>query len=136
MIFSRKIEISKAMFILGIVFVLILPFLVHGQTVPPNQNTGITYECTRGAPGECKFEDLVLATIRVVNFGTVFALMFTVVVIAFAGWKYMISGGVPAKRQEANKTLLNAAIGIVIILAAWLIVRLITSTLLNIPVII
>lgn len=89
-------------------------------------NTGITYECKNG---DCDFNDLIKATQRVVKFGVQFALSFSVVVIAYAGYLYMISGANPTKRGEANKMLQKVAIGIFFILAAWFIVSLILNSL-------
>ena len=62
---------------------------------------------------------------------TTLALSFSVVVLVVAGFKYMTSGGNASKRQEANKMFTKVIIGIVVVVAAWLIVRLITSTLLD-----
>src|ERR1700733_2576153 len=64
------------------------------QTVPANGlGTGITYECGSGTTaGDCTFADFVAATQNVVVFLRNLALMFSVVVIAYAGAKYMISG--------------------------------------------
>ena len=98
-------------------------------------NTGITYDCANEnqgvAPGNCTFADLVAGTMRVINFGTEFALEFSVVVLAYAGFKYMISGDVPKARSEANHMFESVAIGIIVILCAWLIVNLIVSQLVN-----
>ncbi len=109
---------------------------------------GITYECapkvaldTAGNPikdkdgntimkyGECTFEDLVEAVKYVVNWASAFAISFSVVVIVYAGANYMMSGDNPGKRKQANQMLQKVAIGIALIVAAWVIVKLITSAL-------
>jgi hypothetical protein len=104
---------------------------------------GITYECNHlknvtdakgvskdvPVPGECNFEDLVQAVLHVVNWGTGIALSFSVVVIAYAGANYMMSGDNPKKRSDANRMLQKVVIGIFFILCAWLVVKLITSAL-------
>lgn len=101
------------------------------------QNTGIVYDCanesaTLGSrPGECTFQDLINAVKKVVNWATLFALSFSVVVIAVAGARYMMSGDNAGERTKANKMLFSVVKGIVFILAAWLIVTLITNALVN-----
>ncbi len=129
---KKKINIS--FFFLVLVFIL-LPFFIHAQGTPPSEPktgaSGLTWICKGSLPGDCTFADLISEVKNVVNFGTVFALIFSVVVIAVAGFKYMTSGANASKRSEANQTLLKAAIGIAIILGAWLIVKLITTALLK-----
>lgn len=133
---SRKISGIIGATLLLIIFCL--PSFSYAQ--PVNQpgvsqtsDTGITYECPpvdkNGVLvyGECDFNDLVEGTKKIVNFGTGFALMFSVVVIAWAGFNYMISGDNASKRSDANKMLLKVLYGIGYILAAWLIVTLILN---------
>ena len=98
-------------------------------------STGLTYECVdaNGIVGNCDFSDLVAATKKVLNWAVGFALFFSVIVIAYAGFLYMQGGAIPGKRTEANKTLTKAAIGIAWVIAAWLVVNLITNTLMGRP---
>lgn len=117
-------------------FLIAVPFFTKADTSVPS-GTGISYECVqKGAGpngtdvyGNCTFADLIVGTKKVVDFGVKFALFFSVIVIAYAGFNYMISGDIPSKRQEANKMLRKVAIGIVFILCAWLIVTLILNAL-------
>ena len=92
------------------------------------KETCITYECGDDkTAGNCDFKDLVKGTTKVVNFGTILALQFSVVVIAVAGFNLMISGDNPNKRKEARDMLWKVVQGIVIIIAAWLVVTLILN---------
>ena len=101
------------------------------------QDTGIVYECPKTTIngkdfyGNCQFTDLIAAVNRVVGKARDIALGISVIVLAMAGFKYMTSGGNASKRTEANKMLLNVVYGIIFIMAAWLIVKLITSVLLK-----
>ncbi len=98
---------------------------------------GITYECAPKTVngtgttiyGECDFDDLVAAVLYLVNWATGFAIAFCVVVIAYAGAELMISGDNSSARSKAKGRLYKVLVGLVIILIAWLIVRLITSAL-------
>lgn len=102
--------------------------LAQNQTPPGTPtDTGITYECTSGKPGDCTFNDLILAVKKVINWGTGFALGFTVVIIAYAGFLYMLSGENAGERKKANTMLTKAVIGIAYIVGAWLIVNLIIT---------
>ena len=117
-----------------------LPAIVLAQTVSPpstpSSNTGIVYECTSGAAGECTFNELLLAVQKVTKWGAIFALAFSVIVIAWAGFNLMVYGENSSKRKEASTMLWKVVQGIAFILLAWLIVTLITKGLLlkpNVP---
>ncbi len=121
-------------------FVFVLPIFVFAQgTTPvstPTPGTGITYECQRQGPngviyGDCGYNNLIDAVKRVIDWLIIFTLEFSVIVIAYAGFKYMISGDNPGERAAANKMLTKAAIGIFFVLAAWLVVNLIARALLT-----
>jgi phosphotransacetylase len=116
---------SKFLLVMAFMFVLSLPAFVYAQRV-----SNLVYECVSGSGdtavyGNCSFEDLVAATRNVVNRLTILALEFTVVVIAYAGFKYMTSEGNPGKIREATNMFKNVAIGIGFIICAWVIVQLI-----------
>src|SRR3989338_663165 len=120
---------------------LSIPFFAYAETPtnpagsPSKVPTGITYDCAneRGDTkyGECTFADVINAVKRIVNYVVEFALMFSVIVIAVAGGRYMMSGGNPSERAKANEMLLKVVKGTVIIIAAWMIVNLITTALLR-----
>lgn len=94
---------------------------------------GLIYECAGigGRPGECTWQDLIAAIQKAVDWGAVLAISLSVVVIAYAGFIYMTSGGSPSERTKANKMFQKVGIGIFAIMCAWLIVNLITSSLLK-----
>lgn len=124
----KKISLVSLFF-----FTLFSPYLVLAQQgntpTSGSGNTGIVYVCTGGPAGECTFDDLIRAVKRVVDWGTIFAIQFSVVVIAYAGFKYMISGDKPGERAAANQMMLKVVKGMIFILLAWVIVRLILSAL-------
>ena len=124
-------NILKNFFVsLFLIAFIIIPVLTGAQT-----GTGLVYECTGGLPpgqsrpGECTFQDLVTAVNRVINQVTAMAVAFSVVVIAFAGFRYMKSGDNPSERTKANEMMRKVVLGIFFMLAAWLIVNLITTAL-------
>ena len=125
--------IMKSLTIFGILFLCLRLFVLAatGSGNPPSPssspNTGITYECNAGKPGDCTFDDLILAVKRLTDWGALFAIAFSVIVIAWAGFNYMISGDNAGKRTAANKMMFSVVKGLAFILAAWLIVTLITN---------
>jgi hypothetical protein len=124
-----RATIRKISFVLLALAVFAVPSMMFAATI----TKGITTVCTNGpggtSNGECTFGDLWAAVQNVVNWATGFALSFSVVVIAWAGYNYLISGDNPSKRRDANRMLTKVVTGIVLMLAAWLIVKLITTAL-------
>ena len=86
-----------------------------------------------GAPplyGNCTFSDLISAVKGISNFVVVnIALPFSVIIIIWAGFLYLRSGGNPGERAKANKMFVSLAWGIFWVLGAWLVVNLIITTL-------
>src|SRR4051812_10662718 len=110
-----EIFIKRLRVITGSFFLLMLisgPFLALASPTDETKagGTGITYECVKG---ECTWDDLIAAIQKILNWGTIFTLEFSVVVIAVAGGRYMISGSNPGERAKANKMLRSVVIGII-----------------------
>ncbi len=141
MICEMKFKRIQQVLAIGFVFLsLCLPVLIHAQdgnvTAPTNSEKradekSIIYICVTGAPGECTFQDVISAVQKLLGWARNFALFFSVIVLVVAGFKYMTSGGNPGKISEANKMFEKVAIGIVVVMSAWLIVTLITNALLE-----
>lgn len=138
-VLAKKIHALTLLFLS--IFIASFPIFLHADTNQPADTStpsngqgitkGITYICNRGAPGECTFQDVIEAIKHLVNWGITFALSFSVIIIAYAGYLYMISGDSPGERTKANKMFVSVGKGIFFALGAWLIVTLITGALLN-----
>jgi hypothetical protein len=112
---------------IGFVSLLLLPEFAHaafGTLIPPACNcdtpltaNGVTAPSSAPAWG-CVFATLQNALTMAVQLATVLISIF----LALAGFTYMTSGGSAEKRQLANKRLVNAVIGLLIVLGAYLLV--------------
>ena len=90
---------------------------------------GISYMCANGDPCQT-FGQLISAVKGITTFAVVnIALPFSVVVIVWAGWIYLNSGGNPGERAKANKMFTSVLWGIFWVLGAWLVVTLIMNAL-------
>ena len=123
-------------FILSVqVLFAVTPFFATAQA-GGGTDTGLTYECSsvvngKTVYGNCNFDDLIRAVQKFFAIAVPFGIAFTVVIIAYAGFLYMTSGGSASQRTQANKMFVKVAWGIFFMLAAWLIVTLITNNLLK-----
>ena len=75
-----------------------------------------------------------LATLaqNILNIGIYLAVFLSAVLFAWAGWKYLTAGGDTGEVASAKKIFWNVAIGLIIILGAWLVVDTLVHTLTNI----
>ncbi len=74
----------------------------------------------------------VLQTTQIlINDFVTFATIVITIFIAWAGFTYILSPTSPEKRQQANARILNAVIGLVIVLCAWLLVNTVMGVLYN-----
>jgi hypothetical protein len=115
------------------------------QQLTPAGMSGISWVCgetqavdSNGNPipgvppqsGNCTFADLMNAIRGIANFAVVnIALPFSVIVIIYVGAEYMIYSDNPTKRSAATKRFEKVAWGIFWVLAAWLVINMIMTTL-------
>ena len=59
------------------------------------------------------------------NFGIIIVVIVSVGVLIYAGFKYVTSQGDTSKTQEASKTIMYALVGLIVALAASLIVNIV-----------
>ena len=113
--------------------VLILaPVVSHGQTTAGTSGIVTVCKGSDGSDVPCdSFAQLVGAVMTVVKFAVSFALFFSVVILARAGWIYMNSGGSPGELKKAHAMFGKVIWGIAWVLGAWLVVNLIVTTLVN-----
>jgi hypothetical protein len=68
---------------------------------------------------------------NVINFIIAISIVIATLIMVWAGVLYILSPTNPESRSTANKMLINAALGIVIVLSAWLVVDFVMKTLYN-----
>jgi len=77
----------------------------------------------------CGFGGVLAIIQNVINFIIAISIIIATIIIAWAGGLYMLSATNPESRSLANKMLINAIVGIMIVLSAWLIVDFVMKTL-------
>jgi hypothetical protein len=89
-------------------------------------------DCEAG-DGECGLDDLVALVQRVINWIIMIFAPIAMIMFAWAGVLMVTAGGNKGQIDRAKGIFTNVAIGLVIVLSAWLIVYTITTTLLKDP---
>ncbi|MDP2816322.1 MAG: pilin [Rectinemataceae bacterium] len=111
----------RTFFVFVLASILLLPFAAEAQFGP------IIPEACRACP--CGFGGVLAIIQNVVNFLIGISIIVATIIIVWAGGLYILSATNPESRSTANKMLINAAIGLVIVLSAWLIVDFVMKTL-------
>lgn len=120
----RNTNLTKIVNILTVVAtfaVIMMPLLTAAQfAVPETRNTGL--------PAETKASDLLF---RIINVLLAIAGLVAVIFLVIGGFRYITAGGNEETAEGAKKTILNAIIGIVVIILSFVIVRVITNAIVN-----
>lgn len=68
---------------------------------------------------------------NLIKFAVTFGVILCIIWIAYAGFSLMVSGGSPEARSQGKTRLVNALVGIIVLLSAWLIVNFVMGILYN-----
>lgn len=121
---------KKIPFIISGILLASFVFLSAGILYPAGVSAEPLIPCDGGEVNPCDFNDIMTLVNNVINF-LIFtlALPLAAIVIAWSGFLFLTSGAEPGKRTKAKKMLTDVVIGLVIALAAWLIVQTILTSL-------
>jgi lysylphosphatidylglycerol synthetase-like protein (DUF2156 family) len=78
---------------------------------------------------DCTWDTFFLTLSNVMTFALEIAVIFSVIVLVYAGYTYLIAFGNETKIKTAHNMLTNAVVGFLIALSAWFIVDMILKTL-------
>lgn len=107
-----------------------LAFGAQAQTLPEDTSKFLPLvTCGVGDAKPCTICDIWVLADRVVLFAFYLAAPILIIVLIAGGFIYLTSGGNPKKTEQAKSLLTSAIVGIVIALAAFLIVDTILKTL-------
>ena len=114
-------KIANVVAIATVVTVLVLPLLASAQFATPGvQDTGL--------PEDANITELLL---RIINILLAIAGLVAVVFLIIGGFRYITAGGNEEAAEAGKKTIINAIIGIVVIILSFVIVRVVSNALLG-----
>jgi hypothetical protein len=117
---AKKILLAS---FLAVFLLLILPHV--GLAQAPENRFGLVDAQGIGLPEN----DLRVAIVRIVQIILGFLGIIAVLIVLYGGFIWMTSGGDPTKIEKAKKILINAVIGIIVILSSFIIVSFIINAL-------
>ena len=112
--------------LLILVFIL-LPVFVFAQQTEPNSANLVP--CGQKGAIECGYNELLELITRIFDYLVIFAVPLAAGVIAVGGAIMMTAGTNDSKRSQAKKIIWMAVWGLVVVLASYLIVKLVFTTL-------
>lgn len=80
-------------------------------------------ESCNKAEGGCSFADFERVFLNILKFLFIIAIPIAVGMIVFGAFQMVISGGSPEKVKQGKDTMVKAIIGLVVVLASFLIVK-------------
>ena len=107
MVIALKMKLQK--YIVLVTIVLLFPRAVYGQPI-------VTCDL-------CIFSDIPVVLGNILNFLFKLAIPITVGMIVFGAIQLIVGRGSPDKVKQAKSTMVKAVIGLVIVLASYLIVK-------------
>lgn len=113
------------------IILLSVPLFVGAQTTPTGEVTGQSLGLFPCDGPDCTFQHVVQLANKIINALFVIIMIIAPVLIARAGYYYVISSDKPAERSKANGQLTNLVIGLVIVACAYFIVKLVLNVLIG-----
>lgn len=113
---------------------VVLMLIISIPFVAVAQNTGVTGQSLGLFPcngPDCNFGHVIILANKVINALFVIIMIIAPILIARAGYYYLISSDKPAERSKANGQLQNLVIGLVIIACSYAVVKLVLGVLIN-----
>jgi hypothetical protein len=99
------------------------PFLAGAQfQIPDAGGTGLT----GGITTETSLTGFIL---RVINIALALAGLIAVLFLIIGGFRYITAGGNSEASESAKKIILNAVIGIIVVILSFVVVRVVSNTL-------
>jgi len=84
-----------------------------------------------GGAGACSFCDLMRLAQNIINFLVYAGVLIAALLFVNAGVLYVMSSASPGNVSKAHRIFINTLIGLIIVLAAWLVIDVVMKTLLN-----
>ena len=125
---NRYHTISLLLLTLVLAGGLIVPLEAGAAIVP---SCGVSVDQGGHLINPCGFDALMQLIQNAITFLLWFTVPVAALLFSYAGFLYLTAGDNPGNVEKAHKIFKDAVIGVVIMLVAWLVVYLITTTLLK-----
>ncbi len=118
----NKITIYNTYIFIIAGLILFTPVFLFAQWSPGDDSI---IPCDGTTQNPCNLNEMVVLVSNIISFFIYIAPFIAAILFAYAGFLYITAGGKQGQIAEAHKIFTQVAIGLVIMLAAWLIVKMI-----------
>jgi len=116
---QNMMKIANVITMVVMIAIALAPLATFAQFELPDPN-----EQNTGLPGDTNITDLLL---RIINIMLAVAGLVAVVFLIIGGFRYITAGGNEEASEAGKKTIINAIIGIVVIILSFVIVRVVSN---------
>lgn len=116
-----RILISSLIAIIAI-GALVSPLAAHAQGFIPCGYDGPDRNTTLDEAEQCGFDDLITMIQNILTWLIYIAVPISGLMFAYAGWLYMSARGDSGQISQAHQVFVNVAIGLALLVGAWVIV--------------
>ena len=118
---QNSLKITNIAAIAVLFTLLVMPLMAGAQFAPPEvEDTGL--------PEDSNVNELLL---RIINILLAIAGLVAVLFLIIGGFRYITAGGNEETAEAGKKTIINAIIGVVILILSFVIVRVVSSAFLG-----
>lgn len=119
--------LPKLLSLLAIFFILATPLALSAHGFPPTP----LMPCKGTSDSPCDFTALMHLVRHLIDFVFFIAMPIAVLLFAYAGWLYLSSSASPGNISKAHRIFWTVFIGLLWVLGAWLVIKLISDALLK-----
>lgn len=130
-VFERVKASAKTVALFFASFLFVIPFVFPDQTLAQTAAGQENAQAVARAAGISGGTDIITIIGRIINIFLGFLGVIFLVLLLYAGYQWMTSGGDPEKVKKAQMIIRNAVIGLVIIASAWAIVAFVLNALVS-----
>lgn len=120
---KNVLKIANLLTICLALVLIVTPFVTGAQfEIPDPGGTGLT----GGISNETTLTGFIF---RVINIALALAGLIAVLFLIIGGFRFITAGGNDASAEQAKKMILNAVIGVIVIILSFVVVRVVSNTL-------
>jgi len=118
-------------FFLTLCLIIFSPFLVRADGLVPNESNKTATSCPAGYNGNCgdySLNDFIVLGVKISSWILGIVGSLTLLMFIYGGFTFLISAGSSEKIGEATKIITAAVVGLLIVLASFLIIKFVLTS--------
>lgn len=114
------------------IIIISLLVAINFGFILPNFAAAALVPCGQTGLKPCQIKDLIIATVRIINYLLAWAWLIFLLFLIWAGWNMVGAHGNSEKIEQAKSTFSNAIVGFFMVMAMYLLLSFVVSMLTDI----